>query len=96
MAKKGDIIIVGGKKIVSDGKGGGRVVRKSDKARARIKRDTASGKAPPIPKVTLRGAPRTQRELNKSRKRVKRSTVGDKIARRNRELDDLIKQTKGK
>jgi len=66
MAKKGDIIRVGGKKmILTDNKGSARRVTARDEARIRIKRDTKSGKAPPIPQV--RGGPRTQKELNKAR-----------------------------
>ena len=71
MAKKGEIVIRGGKRIISDGKGGGRVVTAKDTARAsarvRIKRDTASGKAPPIPGIVTKGTPRTQKELNAAR-----------------------------
>ena len=81
MAKKGEIVVRGGKRIISDGQGGGRVVTAKDEQRssaaARIKRDTASGKAPPIPQPI--SGPRTQKELNvarakaKARKKVKKN-----------------------
>lgn len=72
MAKKGEIVVRGGKRIISDGKGGGRVVRAADdartKAKAKIKRETVSGKAPPIPQPI--GGPTTQKELNVARKKA--------------------------
>ena len=66
MAKKGEIVRRGGKDIlITDDRGSGRVVNKRDRARIRIKRDTASGKAPPIPQPTI--GPNTAKELKAAR-----------------------------
>lgn len=66
MARKGEIVVRGGRQFISDGRGGGRVVNARDRTRARIKRDTASGAAPPIPQPTI--GPNTPKELKTARK----------------------------
>lgn len=72
--KKGQIVRRGGKEIISDGRGGGRVVTSRDRARSqaavRIKRATESGEAPPIPQPVGK-LPTTQKELNVARAKAK-------------------------
>lgn len=79
MARKGEIVRRGGKDIlITDDKGSGRVVTSRDRARkqaaVRIKRDTASGAAPPIPQPVGR-LPTTQKELNAARAARKKKKV---------------------
>lgn len=81
MAKKGEIVRRGGKDIlITDDKGSGRVVNKRDRARIRIKRDTASGKAPPIPQPIT--GPSTQKELDAARARAAERKKKKKVAPR--------------
>jgi hypothetical protein len=62
---KGEIFTEGGKQFISLGRGGARRVRARDLARVKIKRETASGKAPPIPTPTV--GPNTRKELKAAR-----------------------------
>lgn len=85
-AKQGEVVVMkSGKRIVSDGKGGGKAERKTKKAILRVPK--SDGKKPNKKKVK----PKTTPASNSSTARGLRSlaTRGDTVA-------DLVKQTKSR
>lgn len=88
-AKKGEVVTLSsGKQVVSDGRGGGRVVRKKKK--------------PAAPRVMSNAEAAQKNQAGKqvtqkvSRQPAQRQTTGQILRDRNRLMDELLRQQKGK